>query len=61
MWTCYECASAQEDYNGEILGIEVDFSLPARRVIRCLERVTEIYGKPDNIGVITDLNLLAVL
>lgn len=35
-----------DDYNREGLGIEVDFSLPAARVIRTLERIIEWRGKP---------------
>ena len=35
-----------DDYNREALGIEVDFSLPAARVIRSLEQVIEWRGKP---------------
>jgi putative transposase len=35
-----------DDYNREALGIEVDFSLPAARVIRALEQVIEWRGKP---------------
>ncbi len=38
-----------DDYNREVLGIEIDFSLPAQRVIRCLERIIDIYGKPEKI------------
>jgi putative transposase len=33
------------------LGIEVDFSLPAERVIRSLDRIIEWRGKPDTIRV----------
>lgn len=33
----------------EALGIEVDYSLPARRVIRLLDELIERYGKPDRI------------
>ena len=33
------------DYNRETLGIEVDFSLPAARVIRTLDQVIEWRGK----------------
>lgn len=36
-----------DDYNREGLGIEVDFSLPAARVIRSLERIIEWRGKPQ--------------
>ena len=35
-----------DDYNQEGLGIEVDVSLPALRVIRALERIIEWRGKP---------------
>ena len=35
-----------DDYNREGLGIEVDFSLPAERVIRSLDQIIEWRGKP---------------
>jgi len=35
-----------DDFNREGLGIEVDFSLPASRVIRALGRIIEWRGKP---------------
>lgn len=35
-----------DDYNREGLGIEVDFSLPAERVIRSLEQIIEWRGRP---------------
>jgi len=38
-----------DDYNREGLGIEVDLSLPAVRVIRALERIIEWRGKPKAI------------
>ncbi len=38
-----------DDYNREGLGIEVDFSLPAVRVIRALEQIIEWRGKPNSI------------
>jgi putative transposase len=38
-----------DDYNREGLGIEVDFSLPAARVIRSLEQIIEWRGKPQAI------------
>jgi len=40
-----------DDFNREGLGIEVDFSLPAERVIRSLDRIIEWRGKPDAIRV----------
>jgi len=38
-----------DDYNREGLGIEVDLSLPAARVIRALDRIMEWRGKPSAI------------
>ncbi|WEO71980.1 DDE-type integrase/transposase/recombinase [Agrobacterium vitis] len=40
-----------DDFNREGLGIEVDFSLPAERVVRSLNRIIEWRGKPDAIRV----------
>ena len=40
-----------DDFNREGLGIEVDFSLPAERVIRSLKRILEWRGKPGTIRV----------
>ncbi|UHH10128.1 IS3 family transposase [Luteimonas fraxinea] len=38
-----------DDFNREGLGIEVDLSLPAARVIRSLEQIIEWRGKPNSI------------
>ena len=38
-------------FNREGLGIEVDFSLPAERVVRSLNRIIEWRGKPKAIRV----------
>ena len=38
-----------DDYNREALGIEIDRSLPALRVIRALEQIIEWRGKPKAI------------
>lgn len=38
-----------DDFNREGLGIEVDFSLPALRVIRALDQIIEWRGKPGAI------------
>lgn len=46
---CFRTLNVMEDYNREALAVEVDFSLPAGRVIRCLEQLIEIHGKPANI------------
>jgi transposase InsO family protein len=40
-----------DDFNREGLGIEVDFSLPAERVIRGLDRIIEWRGKPEVTGL----------
>ena len=40
-----------DDYNREGLGIEVDFSLPAVRVVRSLNRIIEWRGAPKLIRV----------
>ena len=40
-----------DDFNCEGLGIELDFSLPAERVIRSLDRIIEWRGKPGTIRV----------
>ncbi len=39
------------DFNREGLAIEVDFSLPALRVVRVLQQVSEWRGKPKTIRV----------
>ncbi|CCG39934.1 transposase [Magnetospirillum molischianum DSM 120] len=40
-----------DDFNREGLGIEVDFSLPAERVVRVLNQIIEWRGKPGAIRV----------
>ncbi|WP_156453362.1 integrase core domain-containing protein, partial [Polycladidibacter hongkongensis] len=40
-----------DDFNREGLAIEVDFSLPALRVVRALQQVIEWRGKPETIRV----------
>ena len=40
-----------DDFNREGLGIEVDFSLPAERVILSLDRIMEWRGQPGSIRV----------
>lgn len=42
----YRLFNVLDDFNREGLGIEVDFSLPAARVIRALDRIIEWRGKP---------------
>jgi len=43
---CYRLLNVIDDYNREALGIEVDFSLPAARVVRALEQIIQWRGKP---------------
>ena len=38
-----------DDFNREGLGIEIDFSLPALRVMRVLDQIIEWRGKPDRL------------
>ncbi len=40
-----------DDFNREGLGIEVDFSLPAERVVRSLNRIIEQRGKPLSVNI----------
>jgi putative transposase len=40
-----------DDFNREGLGIEVDFSLPAERVVRSLNNIMEWRGKPMTIHI----------
>lgn len=47
----FRLLNALDDFNREGLGIEVDFSLPAERVIRSLDRTIEWRGKPGMIRV----------
>ena len=37
-----------DDYNREVLGIEIDLNLPAQRIIRVLERIAAWGGYPLN-------------
>lgn len=45
----YRLFNVIDDFNREALGIEVDLSLPAARVIRALNEIIEWRGKPKNI------------
>ena len=40
-----------DDFNREGLGIDIDFSLPAERIARSLNRIIEWCGKPETIRV----------
>jgi putative transposase len=45
----YRLFNVIDDFNREGLAIEIDFSLPASRVIRALNQVIEWRGKPEKI------------
>jgi putative transposase len=45
----YRLFNVIDDFNREGLGIEVEFSLPAQRVIRSLDQLIEWRGKPRTI------------
>ena len=47
----FRLLNVPDDFNREGLGIEVNFSLPAERVIRSLDRIIECRGKPGTIRV----------
>jgi putative transposase len=47
----YRLLNVIDDFNRESLVIEPDTSLPARRVIRVLDRIVDQRGKPANIRV----------
>ena len=40
-----------EDWNRELLGVEVDFSLPAARVVRLLAQLVDRHGPPARLRV----------
>lgn len=42
----YRLLNVIDDFNRECLGIEIDFSLPAERVARTLDRIVEWRGQP---------------
>lgn len=45
----YRLLNIIDDYNREVLDVEVDFSLPSDRVIRTLNQIIEWRGKPQKI------------
>jgi putative transposase len=40
-----------DEYNREVLAIEIDYSFPARRVARVLDQVAKEHGYPQEIRV----------
>lgn len=47
----FRTLNIMDDYNREVLAIEVDTSLPAQRVVRILERIADWRGLPQRIRV----------
>lgn len=47
----FRALNVLDDFNREGLGIEVDFSLPALRVVRCLTQIIQWRGQPKCIRV----------
>lgn len=47
----FRALNVLDDFNREGLAIEVDFSLPAMRVVRSLNQIIEWRGKPERIRV----------
>ena len=47
----FRTLNLMDDYNREVLGIEVDTSLPAERVVRVLDQITHWRGLPKRIRV----------
>lgn len=47
----FRTLNLMDDYNREVLGIEIDTSLPAERVIRTLDQITHWRGMPSRIRV----------
>ena len=45
----YRLFNVIDDFNREGLAIEVDFSLPASRVVRALDQIIEWRGQPKRI------------
>ncbi|GAA0494636.1 hypothetical protein GCM10009413_32540 [Tatumella punctata] len=48
-WRSVRLLNMTDDFNREALAIEVNFSLPAIRVIKTLESIIEWKGKPSSI------------
>jgi len=56
----YRLLNVIDDFNREALGMEIDFSLPALRVIRMLDQIIEWRGKPGKSGAIMDQSISAM-
>ena len=44
-----KCLVVVDEYSRQCLAVEVDFGISGERVIRVLDRLIELYGKPDGI------------
>jgi len=55
---CFRLFNVIDDFNREALGIEIDFSLPAERVIRALEQIIEWRGNDLPPDIRTSLKLV---
>jgi putative transposase len=44
-----------DDYNRELLDMEIDFSLPASRVMQVLTRLVECSGRPAQLRTVLNL------
>jgi putative transposase len=49
-----------DDFNRELLGAEIDFSLPSERAIRAIDRIIEWRGQPKAIRADNVLNARGV-
>jgi len=49
-----------DDFNREALGIEIDTSLPAARVVRALDQLVEIRGKLQVLRLDNVLRIMAL-
>jgi putative transposase len=42
----FRALNVLDDYNRELLGVEIDFALPAARLVQVLTRLVEYHGRP---------------
>lgn len=49
-----------DDYNREVLGIEIDLNLPAQRIVRVLERIAAWRGYPEKLRMDNGTELTSV-